>query len=139
MACINTISTAEEVQDGRSFGCQLPDSTLSHKYGVGLRLGRLNQSGVDETLTHGASHFFGHGEGRRGRRDDPSRGILGVRYAVRLRELEGAKVGNGFLGKKRFLHAREPHSVRSERKASDESGEQVLEVSGKGPFVVGHA
>ncbi len=84
MAGVDPVPVAESGQNGQTFGGQLPDSSLGVKCGYGLVLGGLDHARIYESLTDRTSHFLGHGEGRCGSCDDPSRGVLGIRYAIGL-------------------------------------------------------
>ena len=132
------IALAETLEDVDTLGSHLVESTFERELARDATVDRLNEAGVDEALADGASHLLGHGEsGGRGGGDDAGR-ILGVRHAVRLRELERTQVHDGLLGGKRVFELGEPHAMGLQLQTDHQGREEVLEVACVRPVVCGH-
>ncbi len=117
---LDPVSRAEPVQYGDPLGGELPHRAFHGVDLLVLAVCRLDKSRLEEPLADGPGHVFRHGECGRGRgRDDP-RGILRVRHAIGLRELEGAEVVDRIFGEESVLDLGQSDPVRGQRKQADD-------------------
>lgn len=79
---VKAIRLTEPVKDHDSLGRWSPNSTSLLKHLVGLSIGRLDVSGINELLTQISGCVLVHGEGCCGGGDDGARWVARIRHTI---------------------------------------------------------
>lgn len=124
----DAIPLAEPLQDVDAFAGQLVQAPFHGEVRGIAAIDGLNEACVDEALADGPGHLLGHGEGGCGGGRDDAAGILGIRHAVRLGELERPQVVDGLFGGEGVFELGEADPVGVQLQTDHEGGKEVIEI-----------